>query len=269
MIRQPQTEQENNMSGSYNRNMDSAFAVETRDISKKFGEFTAVDRVTLSVERGEVFGFLGANGAGKSTTIRMLTGILTPSSGSGTVAGFDIMKEAERVRERIGYMSQKFSLYMDMTVEENLVFYGGVYGLSEKAMKSSRERLYERLGLGDIRKRLTQSLPLGWKQRTSLACAIQHNPDILFLDEPTGGVDPESRRSFWDIIYDLSDEGMTVFVTTHYMDEAEYCGRISIMHAGRVLVMGSPTELKRESGMTTVEELFISKISGSIGSGKE
>ncbi len=237
-------------------------AIEVRELSRKFGDFVAVDRVSFAVERGEVFGFLGANGAGKSTTIRILTGILLPSSGSGTVAGYDIIRQQEMVRRNIGYMSQRFSLYEDMTVEENLSFYGGVYGMDPKAAKSARERLYERLGLGDIRGRLTASLPLGWKQRTSLACAIQHGPRVIFLDEPTGGVDPISRRAFWDLIYDLSEQGITVFVTTHYMDEAEYCGRISIMHAGRILALGSPTELKREYGMQTVEDVFIHLVGG-------
>lgn len=237
-------------------------AIEVRDLSRKFGDFTAVDRVTFAVERGEVFGFLGANGAGKSTTIRMLTGILLPSSGTGTVAGYDIIRDQEHIRRNIGYMSQRFSLYEDMTVEENLAFYAGVYGMSPKAAKESRERLYERLGLGDLRNRLTASLPLGWKQRSSLACAIQHNPRVVFLDEPTGGVDPISRRSFWDIIYDLAEQRITVFVTTHYMDEAEYCGRISIMHAGKILALGSPTELKTVYGLPTIEDIFVHLVGG-------
>jgi ABC-2 type transport system ATP-binding protein len=237
-------------------------AIEVRDLCRKFGDFVAVDKVTFSVERGEVFGFLGANGAGKSTTIRMLTGILLPSSGSGTVAGYDIIRQQEKVRGNIGYMSQKFSLYEDMTVEENLSFYGGVYGMNPQSAKNMRERLYDRLGLGDIRNRLTASLPLGWKQRTSLACAIQHEPHIIFLDEPTGGVDPISRRAFWDLIYDLSEQGVTVFVTTHYMDEAEYCGRVSIMHAGKILALGSPTELKSQFGLPNMEDIFVHLVGG-------
>ena len=237
-------------------------AIEVRDLTKRFGSFTAVDRVSFSVGRGEVFGFLGANGAGKSTVIRMLTGILLPSSGAGTVAGFDIIRGQENIRRNIGYMSQRFSLYEDMTVEENLDFYGGVYGLGGNAAKEARERLYDRLDLGGIRSRLTSSLPLGWKQRTSLACAIQHNPQILFLDEPTGGVDPISRRAFWDLIYELADQRVTVFVTTHYMDEAEYCGRISIMHAGVILTMGSPTELKKTHGLSTIEDVFVHLVGG-------
>ena len=212
-------------------------AIEARDLTRTFGKFTAVDRVTFSVSRGEVFGFLGANGAGNSTTIRMLTGILRPSGGSASVAGFDVSREQESVRRHIGYMSQHFSLYEDMTVEENLVFYGGLYGMSRPAMRQARENLYGTIGLGDIRNRLTGSLPLGWKQRAALACAIQHSPEIIFLDEPTSGVDPVSRRSFWNIIYGLADEGVTVFVTTHYMDEAEYCGRISIMDRGSILTL--------------------------------
>jgi len=240
-------------------------AIETRNLTKTFGGFTAVDAVSFTVDRGEVFGFLGANGAGKSTTIRMLTGILRPTSGEGTVAGFDIFSQQERIRRRIGYMSQRFSLYEDMTVSENLAFYGGVYGLGRDDIRRARERLYDELSLGDIGNRLTGSLPIGWKQRTSLACAIQHDPEILFLDEPTGGVDPANRRSFWNIIYDLSESGVTVFVTTHYMDEAEYCGRISIMHAGTILAMGSPHELKKHAGLGTVEEVFVSLIEDAPG----
>ncbi len=242
--------------------MPAEHAIEVHDLSKRFGDFTAVDSVTFSIETGEVFGFLGANGAGKSTTIRMLTGILLPSGGSGTVAGFDIIRRQESIRRNIGYMSQRFSLYEDMTIEENLAFYAGVYGMSPKAAKESRERLYDRLGLGDIRNRLTASLPLGWKQRSSLACAIQHGPRIIFLDEPTGGVDPISRRAFWDTIYDLAEQKVTVFVTTHYMDEAEYCGRISIMHAGKILAMGSPTELKGEYRLPAIEDVFIHLVGG-------
>jgi len=242
--------------------MNDDIAIEVRNLCKSFGNFTAVDHVSFTVERGEVFGFLGANGAGKSTTIRMLTGILLPSSGAGTVAGFDIIREQEKIRRNIGYMSQRFSLYEDLTVEENLAFYGGVYGMPKKAANAARERLYGRLGLGDIRNRLTVTLPLGWKQRTSLACAIQHDPKILFLDEPTGGVDPISRRAFWDLVYELSEQGVTVFVTTHYMDEAEYCGRISIMHAGKILAMGSPYELKRDLRLPTIENVFVHVVEG-------
>ena len=239
---------------------DDTTVIEAQDLTRTFGNFTAVDRVSFTVDKGEVFGFLGANGAGKSTTIRMLIGLLTPSGGRGTVAGFDIAHDQEKVRRAIGYMSQRFSLYEDITVEENLTFYGGLYGMSPKAMRNAREELYERLGLGDIRKRLAGSIPLGWKQRTSLACAIQHNPKVVFLDEPTGGVDPVSRRAFWDIIYDLSEQGVTIFVTTHYMDEAEYCGRISIMHAGKIMIIGSPSELKAQYGMSTIEDVFVSLV---------
>ncbi|MCE5250164.1 ATP-binding cassette domain-containing protein [bacterium] len=238
--------------------MGNDYVIEAYELTRKFGRFTAVDSVTFTVEKGEVFGFLGANGAGKSTTIRMLTGILTPSGGRGTVAGFDILREQENIRRHIGYMSQKFSLYEDLTVEENLAFYGGVYGMSSNEMSKAREQLYDRLGISiSLSRRLVSSIPLGWKQRTSLACAIQHNPRVLFLDEPTGGVDPVSRRAFWDIIYDLSEMGVTVFVTTHYMDEAEYCGRISIMHAGRILSIGSPDDLKQQFGKKTIEDIFV------------
>ena len=237
--------------------MENNFVIEAYELTKRFGDFRAVNEVSFTIGRGEVFGFLGANGAGKSTTIRMLTGILTPSSGRGTVAGYDIMREQEKIRHNIGYMSQKFSLYEDLTVEENLAFYGGVYGMSAIEIRQARERLYERLGMGDMSKRIVASIPLGWKQRTSLACAIQHNPRIIFLDEPTGGVDPVNRRAFWDIIYELSERDVTIFVTTHYMDEAEYCGRISIMHAGKILTIGSPGDLKQQYGMKTIEDVFV------------
>ena len=240
--------------------MGSDYAIEVQGLTKNFGEFTAVRNVTFNVERGEVFGFLGANGAGKTTTIRMLTGILTPSGGKALVAGYDIATDQEVVRKNIGYMSQNFSLYEDLTVVENLIFYGGLYGMSRNEMAEEREVLYSRLNLGDIRNRLTGALPLGWKQRVSLACAIQHKPKILFLDEPTGGVDPVSRRAFWDNIYELSEQGVTVFVTTHYMDEAEYCGSISIMYDGRILVIGSPTELKNNYGKDTIEDVFVSVV---------
>jgi len=240
--------------------MGSEYSIEVHDLTKYFGDFTAVKDVTFAVEQGEVFGFLGPNGAGKSTTIRMLTGILTPSEGKAFVAGYDVATDQEIVRKNIGYMSQNFSLYEDLTVEENLIFYGGLYGMSRDEMSKRRETLYSRLYLGEFCNRLTGDLPLGWKQRASLACAIQHKPKILFLDEPTGGVDPISRRAFWDNIYDLSEQGMTVFVTTHYMDEAEYCNRISIMYAGRILIVGSPTELKNKYGLDTVEEVFISLV---------
>lgn len=245
--------------------MQTEYAIDARSLSRTFGSFTAVDNVTFTVERGEVFGFLGANGAGKSTTIRMLTGILLPSGGSAAVAGYDISSAQEDVRRNIGYMSQQFSLYEDMTVEENLIFYGGMYDMSSAAMKDARERLYAKLGLTDIRRRLTGSLPLGWKQRAALACAMQHNPSIIFLDEPTGGVDPLSRRAFWDAIYDLAEEGITIFVTTHYMDEAEYCGRISIMYQGRILTIGSPSELKERYSQPTMEDVFVSLIGGADG----
>jgi ABC-2 type transport system ATP-binding protein len=195
----------------------------------------------------------------------MLTGILVPSGGTATVAGYDITREQEEVRRNIGYMSQHFSLYEDLTVEENLTIYGGLYGMTRQAMKTAREKLYDSLGLGDLRTRLTGSLPLGWKQRAALACAVQHNPGVIFLDEPTGGVDPISRRSFWNIIYDLAEQGVTVFVTTHYMDEAEYCGRISIMYAGKILTMGSPTELKQTNNLPTIEDVFVTLIGGDRG----
>jgi len=240
--------------------VENNYTIEAYGLVKKFADFTAVRDVNFTVEKGEIFGFLGANGAGKTTTIRMLTGILTPSGGKAFVAGYDIAKEQEKVRKNIGYMSQNFSIYEDLTVEENLIFYGGLYGMSYNEMAGERKILYNRLGLGEIRNRLTGALPIGWKQRASLACAIQHKPKVLFLDEPTGGVDPVSRRAFWDNIYDLSEQGVTVFVTTHYMDEAEYCNRISIMYGGRILIIGSPTELKNKYSMDTVEDVFVSLV---------
>ena len=219
--------------------MGSDYTIEVHGLTKNFGDFTAVRNVTFTVERGEVFGFLGPNGAGKTTIIRMLTGILVPSGGEAFVAGYDIATDQELVRKNIGYMSQNFSLYEDLTVVENLIFYGGLYGMSRNEMAEEREALYSRLNLGDIRNRLTGALPLGWKQRVSLACAIQHN------------------------IYELSEQGVTVFVTTHYMDEAEYCGSISIMYDGRILVIGSPTELKNNYGKDTIEDVFVSLVGGS------
>jgi ABC-2 type transport system ATP-binding protein len=219
-------------------------SIEVRDLTKKFGGFVAVDRVSFSVARGEVFGFLGANGAGKSTTIRMLCGLLTPTSGSARVAGFDVAREPDEVKARIGYMSQRFSLYEDLTVEENIQFYGGVYGLSRTQIGAKAPWVARLAGLTGKERALTGDLAAGWKQRLALGCAILHDPRIVFLDEPTGGVDPAARRQFWELIHDLAESGMTVFVTTHYLDEAEYCHRIMLMHAGAIIAGGSPGELK-------------------------
>ncbi|MBN2055148.1 ABC transporter ATP-binding protein [bacterium] len=232
-------------------------AVEMVDLSRQFGSFVAVDKVNLVVHRGEIFGFLGANGAGKTTTIRMLCGLLRPSSGRGTVGGFDIDREPERIKRIIGYMSQRFSLYDDLTVRENLHFFGGVYGLNNHGLRERIAVVADRLGLRDLLGSMVRALPLGFKQRLSLASAILHQPRILFLDEPTGGVDPAARRNFWDIIYELAAGGTTVFVTTHYMDEAEYCHRLSIMHHGRLIAAASPWEMKSTYGKDTMEEVFI------------
>jgi ABC-2 type transport system ATP-binding protein len=219
-------------------------SIEVESLTKRFGDFTAVDSVSFAVERGSIFGFLGANGAGKSTTIRMLCGILDPTSGSASVGGFDINREPERVKRVIGYMSQKFSLYDDLTVAENIRFFGSVYGLQRKAVESRTSWILEMAGLKGRERSLTRTLSVGWKQRLALGCAILHRPQIVFLDEPTGGVDPGSRRRFWELINELSEAKVTVFVTTHYLDEAEYCNDIRLIHAGRIVAGGSPRELK-------------------------
>ncbi len=214
-------------------------------LTKRFGDFVAVDRVTLEVARGEIFGFLGPNGAGKSTTIRILCGLLAPSDGRGTVAGYDVATQPELVRQNIGYMSQKFSLYDDLTVEENLNFFAGIYGVPRDQRESRKQHALEMAGLAARRDTMTRLLPGGWKQRLALGAAILHQPPILFLDEPTSGVDPIARRSFWELINELSAGGQTIFVTTHYMDEAEYCHRIALMYRGKVIALGAPRDLKR------------------------
>jgi len=220
-------------------------AVQLRDLVKRFGEFIAVDHVTLEVARGEIFGFLGPNGAGKSTTIRILCGLLAPTEGEARVGGLDVRTQAEEIKRHIGYMSQKFSLYDDLTVAENIDFFGGVYGVENGRLAERREYVLKMAGLEDRRTTMTHLLSGGWKQRLALGCAILHDPPILFLDEPTSGVDPIARRAFWDLIYELSASGHTVFVTTHYMDEAEYCHRVALMDAGKVIALGAPDELKR------------------------
>jgi ABC-2 type transport system ATP-binding protein len=230
-------------------------AVVVENLVKDFGKFRAVDHVSFEVEKGEIFGFLGANGAGKSTTIRMLCGIITPTSGSGQVAGLDINRESERIKEHIGYMSQKFSLYEDLTVEENIDFYGSIYDVPPDRLRTRKEWVLRMAGLTTRSKSLTGELAVGWKQRLALGCAMVHEPEILFLDEPTGGVDPASRRNFWELIHEVSSEGVTVFVTTHYMDEAEHCGRIAMMYAGRLIGLGSPSQLKTEFVAGTLLEV--------------
>jgi ABC-2 type transport system ATP-binding protein len=219
-------------------------AVVVEKLEKRFGDFVAVDRVSFSVARGEIFGFLGPNGAGKSTTIRMLCGILTPTGGRGTVGGFDVRTEPEKIKETIGYMSQKFSLYQDLTVEENIDFYSGIYRIPAKEKPERKRWVLEMAGLAEHRHRRTGILSGGWKQRLALGCAVVHRPPIVFLDEPTSGVDPISRRQFWDLIYEMSGEGVTVFVTTHYMDEAEYCDRLGLIYRGELIALGTPQTLK-------------------------
>ncbi len=221
-------------------------AVAAENLEKRFGDFIAVNRVSFQVARGEIFGFLGPNGAGKSTTIRMLCGILAPTSGSGTVAGFNIRTEAELIKAHIGYMSQKFSLYEDLTVEENIDFYSGIYRIPKAKKKARKEWVIKMAGLQDHRHSRTAILSGGWKQRLALGCAVLHEPPIIFLDEPTSGVDPISRRTFWDLIYDIADRGGTVFVTTHYMDEAEYCDRLGLIYRGELIALGTPEVLKTD-----------------------
>jgi ABC-2 type transport system ATP-binding protein len=237
-------------------------AVRMMNLVKRFGDFVAVDKVSLEIGKGEIFGFLGPNGAGKSTTIRILCGLLAPTSGEATVGGRDVATQSEEIRRHIGYMSQKFSLYDDLTVEENIEFFGGVYGVSPKVLPARRDYVLKMAGLEDRRKKMTRLLSGGWKQRLALGCAILHEPPILFLDEPTSGVDPVARRNFWDLIYQLSVAGHTIFVTTHYMDEAEYCHRIALMYGGRVIALGSPEELKEAFG---VGHLFMLESSNLLG----
>lgn len=239
--------------------------VKTDKLTRKFGSFVAVDSVSLSVEEGEVFGFLGANGAGKTTMIRMLCGLLQPSAGSGTVAGWDIYKQSEQIKRVIGYMSQKFSLYDDLTLRENIDFYAGVYGIQRHDIAAKRRTLLHELELEHIEDRFPKELPLGFKQRLALGCALLHEPKILFLDEPTSGVDPQARRQFWDLIYKQADMGKTIFVTTHFMDEAEYCHRVSIMQAGKVIALDTPNNLKKEYQEKSMQDVFIRL----VGSSKE
>jgi ABC-2 type transport system ATP-binding protein len=231
---------------------------------KRFGDFVAVDNVSIDVAPGEIFGFLGPNGAGKSTTIRILCGLLPPSSGRATVGGFDVASQPEEVKQSIGYMSQKFSLYDDLSVEENIEFFGGVYGVAGEKLRDRRDYVLKMAGLEDKRKDMTRTLSGGWKQRLALGCAILHEPPILFLDEPTSGVDPIARRNFWHLIYQLSGAGHTVFVTTHYMDEAEYCHRVALMYGGRIIALGSPEELKHSLGSGHLLNLETSDLLGSM-----
>ena len=230
--------------------------IETEQLTKRFGTFTAVDHISFSVGEGEIFGFLGANGAGKTTAMRMLCGLSAPTSGSGKVAGFDIYKETELIKRHIGYMSQKFSLYGDLKVWENIRLYGGIYGLPEKRLKEKTDELLRVLDLEHERNTLVDALPLGWKQKLSFSVAVIHEPRIVFLDEPTGGVDPVTRRQFWELIYQAAQRGITVFVTTHYMDEAEYCNRVSIMVDGKIEALDSPAALKKTFKADNMNDVF-------------
>lgn len=230
--------------------------IKTDKLTKRFGDFIATNEISFEVYAGEIFGFLGANGAGKTTAMKMLCGLSTPSSGAATIAGFDIYKQTEQIKKNIGYMSQKFSLYEDLTVLENINFFGGIYGLSNKQLKLKREELVETLGMQQEAKKLVGSLPLGWKQKLAFSVAVVHEPKIVFLDEPTGGVDPVTRRQFWDLIYAASDKGITIFVTTHYMDEAEYCNRISMMVDGVIKALDTPVKLKEQFSAASMDEVF-------------
>lgn len=236
--------------------LQQEYAIEVKDLVKRFGDFTAVDHISFSVRKGEIFGFLGANGAGKTTAMRMLCGLSYPTEGTGTVAGFDINTQQEEIKKHIGYMSQKFSLYDDLKVWENIRLFAGIYGLDETVIRERTEEVLKELGLEKERDTLVRSLPLGWKQRLAFSVATFHRPEIVFLDEPTGGVDPKTRRQFWELIYRAADRGITVFVTTHYMDEAEFCGRVSIMVDGCIRVLGTPEELKRTFGEKDMDGVF-------------
>lgn len=231
--------------------------ISTKNLTKTFGNFKAVNAISFEVKAGEIFGFLGANGAGKTTAMRILCGLLSPTSGEATVAGFDVYKENESIKKHIGYMSQKFSLYENLTVRENIEFFGGIYGLSRKELKVKGNELLQKLGMEHEAEKLVGSMPLGWKQKISFSTAILHRPKIVFLDEPTGGVDPITRRQFWDMIYEASDAGITVFVTTHYMDEAEYCNRVSIMVDGSIAALDSPNMLKDKYETNSMEGVFL------------
>lgn len=235
---------------------ENNYAISVRGLTKRFDSFTAVDHISFDVGRGEIFGFLGANGAGKTTAMRMLCGLSRPTAGTGTVAGCDINTQSEMIKRRIGYMSQKFSLYEGLTVTENLRLFATIYGMSDRAIREQSNRVFSLLDMDNMRDTLVKDIPVGWKQKLAFASATIHRPDIVFLDEPTGGVDPVTRRKFWELIYRVSSEGMTVFVTTHYLDEAEYCNRVSIMVDGRITALDTPEALKREYHAETMDQVF-------------
>jgi len=237
--------------------MDPEKIIEVKDLVKRFGSFIANDHLSFTVFKGEIFGFLGANGAGKTTALRILSGLSRPSSGLVTVAGINASRYPEKIKKSIGYMCQRFSLYEDLTVIENIRLYGGVYGLSSQEIRQRSDEMLNRLGITDLRNRLIGSIPLGWRQKLAFSVAIFHRPKIVFLDEPTGGVDPVTRRQFWDLIYEAGRAGITVFVTTHYMDEAEYCDRVCILSEGKIQAMGNPVELKESYGVSTMDEVFV------------
>ncbi len=236
--------------------MDKDIIIAVNQLTKRFGQFIAVDHISFQVYRGEIFGFLGANGAGKTTAMRMLSGLLSPTSGEANILGLDVFRQPEEVKKRIGYMSQRFSLYDTLTVAENIRFYGGIYGLRGRQLDERGEQLIRRLGLQDQAKTQVRHLPLGWKQKLAFSVAIQHQPQIVFLDEPTGGVDPITRRQFWELIYEAAAQGITLFVTTHYMDEAEYCDRVTIMVDGRIAALDSPQALRRRFGEDSMQGVF-------------
>jgi len=237
--------------------MTNQNVIHVENLTKQFGDFTAVNNISFEVKKGEVFGFLGANGAGKTTAMKMLIGILKPTSGSATVAGFDVSNQTESIKKNIGYMSQKFALYDDLTVKENITFFGGIYGLTKLQIKEKTTQLIEELNLQNVSKQLVGSLPLGWKQKIAFSVALLHEPKIVFLDEPTGGVDPITRRQFWEMIYKTADSGTTIFVTTHYMDEAEYCDRVSIMANGKIEALDTPKKLKLQFKTETMNDVFL------------
>jgi len=238
-----------------------------RELTKQFGDFYAVDKISFDVKKGEIFGFLGANGAGKTTAMRILCGLSFPSSGEATVAGFNVYNQQESIKKNIGYMSQKFSLYENLSIVENIEFFGGVYGVSRKDIKERSDKLIDNLGLQKEAKKMVGGLPLGWKQKLAFSVAIFHRPKIVFLDEPTGGVDPLTRRQFWDMIYDASASGITIFVTTHYMDEAEYCNRISVMVDGKMEALDTPANLKKRFAVDSMDEVFYQLARGAVRSG--
>jgi len=248
-------------------NTNNGVVISADGLTKRFGDFTAVDAISFEVSKGEIFGFLGANGAGKTTAMRMLCGLSKPTSGKATVAGYDVYNQTEKIKRNIGYMSQKFSLYEDLTVKENIRFYAGIYGKPDNFIKEKTERVLNELHLQSEGNKLVKSLPLGWKQKLAFSVAIFHEPQIVFLDEPTGGVDPVTRREFWNMIYKAAASGVTVFVTTHYMDEAEYCNRVSIMVDGKIEALDSPAQMKKTFGAKSMDEVFIKLARKAVRSG--